>query len=139
MRPNFLLGGLLLLLTLAPAAGQACTPTTSDPEIDTRETPMGRFYVDNDLCQIEDPPHGCLFSIWTYQESNGLDGLQRHDEGHDDTCGGQIESDALPCQILPVALLGWRRRSERSSGATVAGVAMLGVVGMAFAPTAEAC
>jgi hypothetical protein len=79
------------LLTLAalgvalPAMAQECTPTTSVPEVDA-----GGFYVDNDLCQPT-----CVFSIWIYQESNGILGLQRGDEVHDDTCAGQIDPDTI--------------------------------------------
>lgn len=35
----------------------------------------------------------CLFSIWIYYESNGIDGLQRHDAQVDDTCHGMIQGD----------------------------------------------
>ena len=77
------------LLTLAaisialPAALADCTPTTSTPEVSA-----GGLYLDNDLCQPV-----CLFSIWLYQESNDMEGLQRGDEVVDDTCGGAIDSD----------------------------------------------
>lgn len=54
------------------------------------------------MCQLGPEPQtygggdgGCLFSIWFYQESNGMEGLQRIDEVKDDTCGGQIEGDTL--------------------------------------------
>lgn len=85
---------LLALATLAlflPAGAEECVPTTSEPEIDTGETGFGRYYVDNDVCQFD----GCAFSVWVYQESNGIDGLQRNDEMKDDTCGGMIDSDTL--------------------------------------------
>lgn len=82
----------LAVLTI-PAAAEGCVPTTSRPEVDTGPTPAGRFYVDNDPC------HLCLLSIWIYQESNGMDGLQRWDNVWDDTCGGiergGIEGDEL--------------------------------------------
>jgi hypothetical protein len=60
--------------------------TTSQPEVDTGTAVPGapRYYVDNDVIQTAGP----LFSIWVYQESNGLDGLQRGDEVVDNTCGG---------------------------------------------------
>lgn len=32
------------------------------------------YYVDNDLCQLV-----CLSSLWIYEETNGIDGLQRDD------------------------------------------------------------
>jgi hypothetical protein len=80
------------LLTLAalgiaiPAFAQECELTTSSPEVDA-----AGFYVDNDACQPD-----CGYSIWIYQESNGIAGLQRGDEVHDDTCGGAAgESDTI--------------------------------------------
>lgn len=145
VRPSLLLGLLTLILTMAPAVGEACEPTTSDPEVDTRFIPPAvwqetfgrdaRFYVDNDPCQPE-----CGFSIWIYEESNDIDGLQRGDEMHDDTCGGMIRSDTLACQLLPVALLGRRRREASADGSHVAvGAAALALAGMALVPTADAC
>lgn len=89
---------LAFALIAVPANAAECVPTTSEPEIDsTRDLSLGlqmpdeapRFYVDNDMCQ---PCHG---TIWIYQESNGIDGLQRNDEFHDDTCGGAIQSDTI--------------------------------------------
>lgn len=41
----------------------------------------------------EDGSRSCLFSIWIYYESNGIDGLQRGDSVVDDTCHGMIEAD----------------------------------------------
>lgn len=73
MKPFALLS--LLLLAGAAFAGDAACSNTVEAEVDTGETPAGRFYVDNDFCQP-----GCLFSVWVYQESNGYDGLQRSDE-----------------------------------------------------------
>lgn len=77
------------LTTLAiatPALGEACTPTTSEPELDA----AGTLYVDGDrMCCSE-------FDVfWVYVESNGIAGLQRADEFRDDTCGGQIPADTL--------------------------------------------
>lgn len=90
---------LALALVAVPAAAEECVPTTSDPEFDSADlggTGVGlpahgpRYYVDNDPCQPQ-----CLFSTWAYEESNGIDGLQRGDEVKDDTCGGMIESDGF--------------------------------------------
>lgn len=78
---------LTLLLATAAAAEDGCERTTSDPEVDTGDTPVGRYYVDNDPCQP-----GCLYSVWIYPETNGEDGLQRQDEMKDDTCG-QYDGD----------------------------------------------
>lgn len=36
-----------------------------------------------------------LFSVWTYQESNGEPGVQRGDEACDDTNGGESEPDTF--------------------------------------------
>ena len=75
-----------------PAIGAGCEPTSSNPEITTPGCGVSDdacFYVDNDLCQP------CMFSIWIYQESNGIPGLQRGDEVVDDTCGGAIQSDTI--------------------------------------------
>ena len=40
----------------------------------------GDIYVDNDFCQLD----GCAFSLWIYQETNQIDGLQRGDEVEND-------------------------------------------------------
>ena len=134
MRPSFLLGALsLVLLLVGSTDAEHCTTwSTSHPEIDLGDS-MG-YYIDNDLCQPE-----CLFSIWIYNESNGIPGLQRGDEVVDDTCHGMIESDTLPCQLLPIALLTPRRegKDRKASTAALAGFAMLGAT--ALLPTADAC
>ena len=75
---------LVAVSMLNPVSAQDCVPAEQTPEVDTGDTPAGRFYVDNDLCQAD----GCGFSIWIYQESNGVDGLQRNDEiSGDQACG----------------------------------------------------
>lgn len=132
MRPNLVLGALTLLLYFAGSTlGEECIPSTSDPEV-----AVAGQYVDNDFCQFEDDP--CLFSIWHYQESNDIDGLQRGDEVVDNTCGGLIDADTIICGLLPAGFLSRRREdARRANGACLAGVAMLGAV--AFLPTAEAC
>lgn len=91
------------LLTLAalsialPAslADHCTTYSASDAEITTTGDEGAIHYVDNDLCQPE-----CGFSIWLYEESNGLPGLQRSPaaEGNnpyapDNTCHGAYPSD----------------------------------------------
>lgn len=61
-----------------------CTPTASEP---TAEAEGLAVFVD------EVASNGYLFSIWVYQESNALDGIQREDsytnaEGQtDENCG----------------------------------------------------
>lgn len=86
--PSVLLAAMLSLSTFAAAAD--CEMTTSSPEFDT--DPMGagvgpRFYVDDDSDRCARTGL-CVISIWVYEESNGVDGLQRGDEIVDDTCGG---------------------------------------------------
>jgi hypothetical protein len=72
-------------LMLAGASG--CEMTTSRPELDTGPAlspGVPRIYVDIPFCQP-----GCdIPAPWIYEESNSVEGLQRHDEQHDDTCGG---------------------------------------------------
>ena len=85
---------ILLFVTFALAFGGAlasgCTPTTS-PAVVTAPTPDGDRYIAWDFCV----PISCDLSIWGYQESNGIPGLQRADESVDDTCNGQIAGDTL--------------------------------------------
>ena len=92
--------------------------------------------MDNDLCQPD-----CLFSIWLYQESNGIPGLQRGDEVVDNTCHGMIEADTWPCKLLPMALMlpsrPSRSKKDRAVPAVLAGALVLGAV--ATLPTAVAC
>ena len=60
--------------------------TTSEPEA-TVESPTGAtFYVDHDAGQI---------SIWVYEETNGIPGLQRGDTVKDDTCHNSIIADTI--------------------------------------------
>lgn len=68
-----------------PIGAEHCTTYTSaQPEVDA-----AGYYVDNDPC------FGCIFSIWIYQESNGIPGLQRGDEVYDDTCHGMVSPDTI--------------------------------------------
>ncbi len=87
MRSLFLALTVALVVALSGTgnASHCTTWSTSDPEVEA----FG-FYVDNDLCQPQ-----CIFSIWSYEETNGIPGLQRGDEVRDDTCHWMIESDTL--------------------------------------------
>lgn len=87
-----ILSSMLLFLALAaPSLAEGCVMTTAQPEIDSKlisdATGSARIYVDDDcggaliLCD--------WISVWMYEESNGIDGLQRQDEVRDDTCGGR--------------------------------------------------
>jgi hypothetical protein len=82
----------LAAVSVALPAGLAdhCTSwNTEAPEVDSTLV-GGAYYVDNDVCQPE-----CIFSIWVYEESNGIAGLQRGDEVVDSTCHGQIDADTI--------------------------------------------
>lgn len=84
---------LILALSIPAGADHCAGYTTSQPELDTTATPVGRYYFDHTSCQMENcPPWG---AFWVYEESNGLPGLQRGDEFHDDGCHGDIEYDTL--------------------------------------------
>lgn len=87
---------LLLALLLASPSSADCVPTRSDVVTLERQgfavpgsaAALGAtYYVGNDACQL-DAEEGCLFSVWVGKESNGVEGWQRGDEGHEDThCG----------------------------------------------------
>lgn len=79
---TFLVTLLGLVLVAATAVAEE-TCRTEETDVDTGETPVGRYYVVNDECQPE-----CLFSVWVYEESNGQDGLQRCDDGIPESCMG---------------------------------------------------
>lgn len=61
----------------------------AQPEVDTGSLlPDGRrFYLDADPDLMPDP---FLFSVWIYEESNGIDALQRADGARDTTCAGHL-------------------------------------------------
>lgn len=79
---------MLVLVVMFPAFihARGCEMTTTTPEVDTHTDIVGapRYDVDNDFGQ----PLGPIISYWVYEESNGIDGLQRADEVIDNTCGG---------------------------------------------------
>lgn len=80
------LGAVLLAFSLTfTASAGGCTPGKSEPTL-----AVGAYYVVNDVCQPS-----CAFAVWIYEETNGIQGLQRHDAGKDDTCGGFIEPDSM--------------------------------------------
>lgn len=85
----------VLVVALAASAGadHCAGYSTSQPEVDSTATPAGRHYVDHTFCQMENCGPGGAF--WVYEESNGLPGLQRGDEFHDDTCHATIQQDTL--------------------------------------------
>lgn len=85
-------------LSVALPAGLADHCTTysqADAEITTTGDEGSIHYVDNDFCQPD-----CGYSLWVYEESNGLPGLQRSqaNEGGnpymtDNTCHGAYPAD----------------------------------------------
>lgn len=87
----------LAIITMMAFAGAAsgCEPTTASPEVSADIPVAGTFYVDKDCPSIGGSE--CI-SVWIYQESNGILGLQRNDDVHDNTCGGQIDHDTV---VLP--------------------------------------
>lgn len=88
----------ILVLTLAPVDASHCvTYSTSRTDLEARtivievgEVPTTDdfHYAYYDACHP-----GCLFSFGTYQESNGIPGLQRGDGFVNDTCHGLIPAD----------------------------------------------
>lgn len=85
----------LALVWLLPAAmGETACYTTSAPEVtltDASGVIGGDVYVDNDgvplACWIVWWGECPLLSVWIYQETNGIPGLQRDDEVHSDVAG----------------------------------------------------
>ena len=86
---------LILALSVAvaialPVGAEHCeTWTTSEPVSDLSFFGLP-YYLDHDLCQDY-----MICPTWVYEETNGITGLQRGDDIVDDTCHGQIESDAI--------------------------------------------
>lgn len=76
----------VLSVSFAAADSEPCWATTA-AELDTGETPEGRFYVDVFWC-LPLINAGCArdlaVSLWHYEESNGIEGLQRHDVERND-------------------------------------------------------
>lgn len=73
-----------LLVAVPPGLAGACKVSTSKAT-----------YQHDDMYVVVDTCLGCLGSIWIYEESNRIDGLQRSDPTRDDTCRGQIPADGV--------------------------------------------
>lgn len=89
---------LLALVALAASTGATgCEPTTSPTTLDTGIGIGPRYYVAEDPHWLTCGEFGFpeCGSIWIYEETNGIDGLQRDDDIIDDTCGGMIAGDTL--------------------------------------------
>lgn len=78
---------LAAVVALPQSALAACTMTTSTPLSTT--IVAGRTYYIVDGCD----GGTCPFAEFVYQEANNEHGLQRHDAGHDDTCGNPSLAD----------------------------------------------
>jgi hypothetical protein len=80
----------------ASASANGCTPTTSHTTFTVHAIGGIGYYLAEDpgwlSCEFGIPECG---SIWIYEESNGMPGLQRGDEIVDDTCGGAIPGDTI--------------------------------------------
>lgn len=79
---------LALVLALPAGAAHCTTWNTEDAEVDV----LGRYYHDADLVCLNTE---AICSFWTYEESNGIPGLQRGDEVADSTCHGMIAPDTV--------------------------------------------
>lgn len=85
----------------APSLAAACEPTTSSPHFCTSSIAVpclpgdvaGAYYLISDCPFVG--PGSCMWSIWVYEETNGIEGLQRADEVVDDTCSGAIPGDRI--------------------------------------------
>lgn len=82
---------LALLVAVSTGGAAGCEPSTS-PAFFHGGDPIGPSYIAADPCPRE-CPLGAVY--WVYDETNGIDGLQRADENRDDTCGGLIEADTF--------------------------------------------
>ena len=86
------LASVVVLLTLALSAdAQHCVSYSTSAAI-----AIGENHVVED-CWLGGA-FGCYeypLSLWVYEESNGIDGLQRADEMVDDTCHGSIAGDQI--------------------------------------------
>lgn len=78
----------LAMISSASADHPCSTWSTWEPEF-TADTPEGTYYVF--FHGLDGGPRW----PWIYEESNGIDGLQRRDPLEDGTCHGMIEPDTL--------------------------------------------
>lgn len=85
------------LSLMTSAQGEGCHLTTSQADVDTGPLtgPAGvrHYLVDDCFISSCSPPFSNVHvdgTFYIYEESNGIDGLQRADEIADDTCGGRV-------------------------------------------------
>lgn len=77
-------------VAIIPASAEDCEPSSAFPEVDAGVPGVARYYVDMDCWQ---PSCQDFITIWVYEETNGIEGLQRNDEVVDNTCNGRIPAD----------------------------------------------
>lgn len=84
-----LLAAAFVFALAGPGASSHCaTYSTSQADVDA----LGMWYfTDDDGCRWGFPECG----LWIYEESNGIQGLQRGDLYVDDTCHNAIEPDTI--------------------------------------------
>jgi hypothetical protein len=90
---RILLGVALAALAFGMVGANECTPTTTDPMLTVGSSFATTLYAHED-CFGNRICSG-IFSLWIYEESNDIPGLQRGDEIIDDTCGGVIPADTI--------------------------------------------
>lgn len=84
---------LLLALALVGTGAADHCESWSSTEADAQTCEAGAspcYYVSIDFCQPD-----CHILVWVYEESNGLEGLQRGDEVVDDTCHEMVRPDTI--------------------------------------------
>ena len=94
MRTLFVLAAIAAIAIPAHAADPCYTTSPALLTVpDTTGALGGDIYIDNDLCQFD-----CTFSIWIYQETNGIPGQQRQDEVRNDVanCDDGTTGDTAP-------------------------------------------
>lgn len=88
----------LVAIAIPVNADHCATYSTYGAQYDTKIVSQAlgtdRYYGADDCfplvyCQL------VLMSFWVYQESNGIDGLQRGDEVVDNTCHGLLPADTI--------------------------------------------
>lgn len=99
MRTILLTLAMMIALAMPVGAEHCVTWSTHAPEVDTKiaseAAGLDRYYVADDCFPLIACPMEPIFSLWIYEESNGIEGLQRGDEVYDDTCHGMIDGDTI--------------------------------------------
>lgn len=79
----------VLVLAALPAQAEECVPGRSEAPSFEHDGKTYYAVIDPSLCP------GCPTGVHVilYEESNDIDGLQRHDARRDDTCGLKVDPD----------------------------------------------